>query len=79
MAADGPYKFKIDEEKHQSDEKILTGKELRAFPPGVPDGVDLYMKLGGKPGKLIGNDDKVDLSEPGLEKFYTQDASSEAG
>jgi hypothetical protein len=73
------YKFKIDETNHEWEEAIITGAQLRALPPGVPDNMDLYLKEPGKPGRLIERDDEVDLSQPGRDKFYTQDASSEAG
>lgn len=79
MANAETFKFKIDDEKHEWPEATITGAQLRALPPGVPDNVDLFKKLHGKPGKLVKVDDVVDLSDPGLEKFYTQDSSSEAG
>ncbi len=73
------FKFKIENENHEWDNQFITGAEVRAVPPGIPESMDLYLKVGGTSGRLIGNGDSIDLDEPGIEKFYAQDASSEAG
>lgn len=73
------YKFKIENETHEWPTQFIKGSEVRAVPPGLPESMDLYLKVEGKPGRLIGKDEEVDLDEPGIEKFYAQDASSEAG
>jgi len=73
------FKFKIENETYDWDNQIITGAEVRSVPPGIPDDMDLYLKKAGNTGILIKNDDEVDLSEPGIEKFYVQDASSDAG
>ena len=41
--------------------------------------MDLFIKRKNKPGALVANADQFDLDEPGIEKFYAQDSSSEAG
>lgn len=41
--------------------------------------MDLFLKRQGKAGQLVGNGDKVDLDEPGIEKFYSQVADSSPG
>jgi hypothetical protein len=69
----------IENEPHKSEKQIISGREVRAYPPGIPDTMDLYVKIRGNPGRLVGLDDEIDLDEPGIEKFYAQDASSEAG
>ena len=73
------YKFKIENEKYEWDTQTITGAEVRSVGPGIPESMDLYLKVKGEPGRLIDSDETVDLSEPGIEKFYAQDASSEAG
>lgn len=73
------FKFKIENETHDWPTQFITGKDVRGVPPGIPDSMDLYLKVRGAPGRLVKNDDPVDLEEPGIEKFYAQDASSEAG
>ncbi len=73
------YKFKIENETHEWDNQFITGAEVRAIPPGIPANMDLFIKSKAKPGKLIANDEKVDLADPGIEKFYSQVAGSGAG
>lgn len=73
------YKFKIENENHEWDNQFITGAEVRAVPPGIPETMDLYVKIQGAPGKLVKNEESIDLGQPGIEKFYAQDASSEAG
>lgn len=73
------YKFKIENETHDWDEQFIKGSDVRGIPPGIPENMDLFLKEKGSPGRLIKNDDEVDLENPGIEKFYSQDASSEAG
>lgn len=73
------YKFKIENEMHEWDNQFITGMELREIPPGIPASMDLFMKQAGKPGDLIENDQQIDLSNRGIEKFYSQVADSSPG
>lgn len=73
------YKFKIENETHEWPTQFIKGSEVRGVPPGIPDSMDLYLKVAGTPGRIVGNDESINLDEPGIEKFYAQDASSEAG
>lgn len=73
------YPFKVEDETYHWDEQFITGVQVRQVGPGIPEGMDLYMKVRNLPGRLVANDEKIDLAEPGIEKFYAQDASSEAG
>jgi len=73
------FKFKIENTVYEWDRQIITGAEVRTVGPGIPDNMDLFLKIAGKPGKLIEKNEPVDLSKPGIEKFYTQEASSTAG
>ncbi|MBA4010766.1 MAG: hypothetical protein C0481_02765 [Phenylobacterium sp.] len=73
------YKFKIENDTHEWDTQFIKGSDVRGVPPGIPDNMDLFLKVKGAAGRLILNDDQVDLEDAGIEKFYAQDASSEAG
>jgi hypothetical protein len=73
------FKFKVENDTYEWPTNIITGADVRQQGPGIPDNMDLFLKVAGAPGRPIGNTDEVDLSEPGIEKFYAQDASSEAG
>lgn len=73
------YQFKVEDVTYHWDEQFITGAEVRQQGPGIPEDMDLYVKVRNLPGRLVTNDEKIDLAEAGIEKFYAQDASSEAG
>lgn len=75
----GKFKFKIENEMHEWDSQFITGAEVRGIPPGIPSNMDLFVKIGGKPGQLVANDQKIDLLTKGLEKFYSQVSDSTPG
>ena len=73
------FKFKIENDTYEWDSQFITGAQVRAVGPGIPDNMDLYLKVPGAPGRLVQKDDSIDLNEHGIQKFYAQDASSDAG
>ncbi len=73
------YKLKVENKGYDWPKQFIKGAEVRALGPGTPADMDLFLKEHGKVGRLIGNDEEVDLSNPGIERFYAQNASSEAG
>lgn len=73
------YTFKINNENQKWDSQFITGADVRGIPPGIPSTMDLFLKRQGKPGILVLNDTKIDLEEPGIEKFYYQVADSTPG
>jgi hypothetical protein len=72
-------KFKIENTVYDWDSQFITGAQVRSVGAGIPDNMDLYLKVAGKPGRLIGKDESVDLDMHGIEKFYSQESSSTAG
>lgn len=74
------YKFKIEEVTYDWPNRYITGAEVRSVGPGIPNNMDLFLKIKGKAGRLIKNEDQVDLEEnSGIEKFYTQESTSTPG
>jgi len=73
------YHFKIDNTPYPWDQQFITGAEVRGVGPGIPEDMDLFVKIKGKPGRLVANDDRFDLDDAGIEKFYSQESSSSAG
>lgn len=74
------WKIQIENDVYEWGSQFITGAQVRALGPGIPESMDLFLKIPGKPGRLIKNEDTVDLDEqPGIEKFYAQEAGSEAG
>lgn len=77
---DKKRKIKVENDVYDWDSQFITGAQVRALGPGIPDSMDLFLKVPGQPGRLIKNDESVDLDQqPGIEKFYAQESSSEAG
>jgi len=73
------YKVKIENSTYEWDSKYISGQEVRGLGPGIPDNMDLFLKVTGKPGRLIGNETSVDLSQRSIQRFYAQQSSSTAG
>ena len=73
------FKFKIENTTYEWDSRYITGQQVRSVGPGIPDNMDLFLKVAGKPGRLIEKNESVDLEMHGIEKFYTQQSSSTAG
>jgi sporulation protein YlmC with PRC-barrel domain len=73
------YKFKIENVTYEWAKQFITGQEVRAVGPGIPANMDLFLKVTGKPGRLIANGESVDLSPIEIAKFYSQQTSSTAG
>jgi hypothetical protein len=72
------FKFKIENTMYEWDHGYHW-REVRNVGPGIPDNMDVYLKVEGKPGRLVERNDSVDLGMPGIEKFYSQESSSTAG
>lgn len=73
------WPLKVENVPYHWPSQFITGADVRTLGPGIPANMDVYVKRAGKPGVLIDNTTPVDLDEKGLEKFYAQDPSSEAG
>jgi hypothetical protein len=67
------YEFRINNKPHTWDEQFISGAEIRAIPPGIPSTTNLYVKRADKPGTLVTDEEQIDLKEPGVEIFYTQE------
>lgn len=64
------YKIRIDKNNFDVLNQFITGAELKKL-GGIPADYEIFLKVNG-PGedKLITDNEKVDLSEPGREHFY---------
>jgi hypothetical protein len=66
------YKVLIDKTQYQVVEPTPTGRELLVIASKEPpDQFAIYLKIPGQQPKRIGLDEKVDLREPGVERFVT--------
>lgn len=73
------FKLKVEGENYEWENQFITEQEIRNLGPGIPESMDLFLKSQEKPGRLVQAGEKIDLSKPGIEKFYAQEAKSEAG
>lgn len=66
------YKIQIDKEVFEIKNPTPTGRELLLLAnKNPPEQYGLYLKIKGSQPKRIALDAKVDLREPGVEKFVT--------
>jgi hypothetical protein len=65
------YRIRIDKQKFEVDKPSITGRELLALVAKAPDRYMISQKLHGGQVKRIPPDQKVDLTEPGVERFMT--------
>lgn len=73
------YKYSIDGVKFETENKIITGAELRSK-GNVPNDYEIYLEVHGSgDDELITATQEVDLSEPGREKFYSSKPNTNNG
>lgn len=73
------YELFIDGDKYSWDQELISGSDLRKL-GSIPEGVEIFLKVPGKPDREIGDQDSVNLKEHrGPAKFSTQSPGSQAG
>ena len=73
------YELFIDGDKYIWQQDTITGAQLRAL-AAIPEGVDIFLQVPGKPDKPINDDQSVNLKEHhGPARFSTQSPGSQAG
>ena len=65
------YRIRIDKQKFDVDKPSITGRELLSLVAKTPDKYMISQKLRGGQVKKILPDQKVDLTELGVERFMT--------
>lgn len=66
------YQFKVDKDKFTVDHHIVTGHEILTISGRLPvEQYRLDLKMKGGRTQQVNLDDRVDLTEPGLEKFLS--------
>lgn len=64
------YRFRVGKVHAESEQRFITGREIMQKVGLNPDENKLYQRIHGNQ-KPVGLDEKVDLAEPGLERFDT--------
>jgi Multiubiquitin len=66
------YRIRIDRERYEVAEPMISGRELLQLAGKIPvDRFAVYQKRAGGATERIGLDQRVDLREPGVERFVT--------
>jgi hypothetical protein len=66
------YIIRVDKTKFTLEVTAMTGREILALASKTPvEQYKLTQKMHGGTAKTIGLDDKVDFTEPGVERFMT--------
>ena len=66
------YKIQIDKDIYSVDHPIFSGRELLDIAKKTPiEQFAIYLKVADGPPRRIALDEKVDLREPGVERFLT--------
>lgn len=47
---DKKRKIKVENDVYDWDSQFITGAQVRALGPGIPDSMDLFLKVPGQPG-----------------------------
>ncbi len=69
----------VDHVKYTWPESTITGRELRDL-ASIPESVEIYLQVPGKPDQEIKDDTVVDLEKHnGPARFSTQSTGSQAG
>jgi hypothetical protein len=64
------YKIIIDQKPHEWGEQFITGLEIKKL-AGVDPSYGVWQQLPGPNDPEVSDTQKVDLSQPGTEKFFT--------
>lgn len=71
------FELKVNETTFHWKQRYITGKQVMTL-ANLEDDILLFFKtVDNRIDQLIGEDDKVDLLEPGIEKFYTKEDSKQ--
>lgn len=68
----------IDQKKYQWGEPTITGSEIKNL-ASVPQTYQVWQDLPGPNDPPVEDDQKIDLTRPGVEKFFTGENDSTEG
>ena len=65
------YKILVDQKPHDWPKPVITGLEIKRLAGVDPATYDAWQDVRGPEDLLIKDGDKVDVTKPGTEKFFT--------
>lgn len=73
------WKILIDQDPYDWEKSTITGNEIRTL-AGVDPKHSVFLKVNGPGDDIeVGNDQEIDLSEPGREHFFTAPTDTTEG
>lgn len=66
-----PFKIIVDQKPHDWPRKVITGLEIKRLAGVDPATFDAWLDVRGPEDELIDDNEKVDLTKKGVEKFFT--------
>ena len=73
------YRIRVDKENFTVDTSTIKGREILGLVGKSPDKYNLYQHIRGEKPKLVGADETVDLTAPGVERFSTMKIENTEG
>lgn len=73
------YEIRVDKQKITVNAAVITGKQILAEVGKTPEQYNLYQHVRGEQTKPIRSEQKVDLTEPGVERFTTMKIENQEG
>lgn len=61
----------VDQKRYDWDEDCITGAQIKNLAGVDAEAYDAWQDVPGPEDILVGDGDKIDLTEPGVEKFFT--------
>lgn len=68
---DKPNQIIVDQKPHKWPQKFITGLEIKRLAGVDPAAYDAWLDVKGPEDELVADDAKIDVSKPGVEKFFT--------
>jgi hypothetical protein len=68
---DKAFKIVVDQKHHEWRERYITGLEIKRLAGVDPATYDAWQDVRGPEDILVGDNDQVDLTKPGVERFFT--------
>ena len=66
-----PFKIIVDQRHHDWPRKVISGLEIKRLAGVDPATFDAWLDVRGPEDELVDDNEKIDLTKKGVEKFFT--------
>lgn len=67
----GPFQIVVDQKEHEWPDHFITGLDIKKLAEVDSKTYDAWQDISGPEDILVGDDDKIELSKPEIERFFT--------